>query len=54
MRGDSGGQINWGYQYNTSEFSVATSIPDVIVVLAISPCTISPPFMMKMITPLPA
>lgn len=24
MRGDSGGQINWGYQYNTSEFSVAT------------------------------
>ena len=22
--GDSGGQINWGYQYNTSEFSVAT------------------------------
>ncbi|MEG6153893.1 fimbria/pilus outer membrane usher protein [Enterobacter hormaechei] len=24
MRGHSGGQINWGYQYNTSEFSVAT------------------------------
>lgn len=24
MRGDSGNQINWGYQYNTSEFSVAT------------------------------
>lgn len=24
MRGDSGSQINWGYQYNTSEFSVAT------------------------------
>ena len=24
MRGDNGGQINWGYQYNTSEFSVAT------------------------------
>lgn len=24
MRGDAGGQINWGYQYSTSEFSVAT------------------------------
>ncbi len=24
MRGDEGGQINWGYQYSTSEFSVAT------------------------------
>ena len=24
MRGDNGGQINWGYQYSTSEFSVAT------------------------------
>ncbi|EQB4828073.1 fimbria/pilus outer membrane usher protein [Enterobacter hormaechei] len=24
MRGDEGGQMNWGYQYSTSEFSVAT------------------------------
>lgn len=24
MRGDDGGQINWGYQYSTSEFSLAT------------------------------
>lgn len=24
MRGEAGGQINWGYQYSTSEYSVAT------------------------------
>ena len=24
MRGEDGGQINWGYQYSTSTFSVAT------------------------------
>jgi outer membrane usher protein len=24
MRGDDGGQANWGYQYSTSEFSIAT------------------------------